>query len=125
MREESQGGGSRYGASAGVYIRYGDGIQGCRHRNQPCLLGKASILVPSPNVAEDHQTKNAMALSEKNAAVLVPDASAGKTLVEEAIALVSDPSAITSLELEVSKLALRNSADIIAGEVLKLAGFKA
>ncbi len=90
-----------------------------------CLLGKAAILVPSPNVAEDHQTKNALALSEKNAAVLVPDTAAGKTLVEEAIALVSDPSAITALELEVSKLALRDSADIIAGEVLKLAGFKA
>lgn len=88
-----------------------------------CLLGKASILVPSPNVAEDHQTKNARALSDKNAAVFVPDAAAGKTLVEEAIALVSDPSAITALELEVSKLALRNSADIIADEVLKLAGF--
>ncbi len=86
-----------------------------------CLLGKASILVPSPNVAEDHQTKNARALSDLNAAVLVPDSLAGKTLVEEAIALVSDPSVITSLELEVSKLALPDSADIIADEVLKLA----
>lgn len=86
-----------------------------------CLLGKAAILVPSPNVAEDHQTKNAKALSDRNAAVLVPDAAASKTLVEEAIALVSDPSAITALELEVSKLALRDSADIIATEVLKLA----
>ncbi len=88
-----------------------------------CLLGKAAILVPSPNVAEDHQTKNARALSDRNAAVFVPDAAAGKTLVEEAIALVADPSAITSLELEVSKLALHNSADIIANEVLKLAGY--
>lgn len=87
-----------------------------------CLLGKASILVPSPNVAEDHQTKNARALSDRNAAVLVPDVSADKTLVEEAVALVSDPAAITSLEVEVSKLALHNSADIIADEVLKLAG---
>lgn len=86
-----------------------------------CLLGKASILVPSPNVAEDHQTKNARALSDRNAAVFVPDAAAGKTLVEEAIALVSDPAAITSLEVEVSKLALPGSADMIADEVLKLA----
>lgn len=86
-----------------------------------CLLGKASILVPSPNVAEDHQTKNARALSDRNAAVFVPDASASKTLVEEAIALVSDPAAITSLEVEVSKLALPDSADLIADEVLKLA----
>ena len=86
-----------------------------------CLLGKASILVPSPNVAEDHQTKNAKALSDRNAAVFVPDNLADKTLVEEAIALVSDSSAIASLETEVKKLALRNSADVIADEVLKLA----
>lgn len=85
-----------------------------------CLLGKASILIPSPNVAEDHQTKNARALSDRNAAVFIPDNLAGKTLVEEAIALVSDPAAITSLEVEVSKLALKDSANIIADEVLKL-----
>lgn len=89
-----------------------------------CLLGKASILVPSPNVAEDHQAKNARALSDRNAAVFVPDSAAGKTLVEEAIALVSNPSAVTALEFEVSKLALRNSADIIADEVLRMAGFE-
>ena len=85
-----------------------------------CLLGKASILVPSPNVAEDHQTKNARALSDKNAAVFVPDNIAEQTLVEEAIALVSDKVAITSLENEVKKLALPDSADIIADEVMKL-----
>jgi UDP-N-acetylglucosamine--N-acetylmuramyl-(pentapeptide) pyrophosphoryl-undecaprenol N-acetylglucosamine transferase len=85
-----------------------------------CLLGKASILVPSPNVAEDHQTKNARALSDRNAAVFVPDATARQTLVEEAIALVADPVAIKSLEREALKLALPNSADIIADEVLKL-----
>lgn len=85
-----------------------------------CLLGKASVLVPSPNVAEDHQTKNARALSDKNAALFIPDVMAGKTLVEEAIALVQDPAMITSLEMEVSKLALKDSAEIIADEVLKL-----
>lgn len=85
-----------------------------------CLLGKASVLVPSPNVAEDHQTKNARALSDKNAALFIPDSTATKTLVEEAIALVQDPQMITSLEVEVSKLALHNSAEIIAEEVLKL-----
>lgn len=89
-----------------------------------CLLGKASVLVPSPNVAEDHQTKNARALSDKNAALFIPDAVAPKTLVEEAIALVSSPETITSLEVEVSKLALKDSADIIAEEVLKLGGIK-
>lgn len=86
-----------------------------------CLLGKASILVPSPNVAEDHQTKNARALSDKGAAVFIRDDQAEKTLVEEAIALVFDSSAIKGLETEVSKLALRDSADVIADEVIKLA----
>ena len=85
-----------------------------------CLLGKASILVPSPNVAEDHQSKNARALSDKDAAVYVPDNQAERTLVEEAIALVSNAEAISSLEHEVLKLALPDSADIIADEVLKL-----
>lgn len=85
-----------------------------------CLLGKASVLVPSPNVAEDHQTKNARALSDRNAALFIPDVMAEKTLVEEAIALVQDPAMITSLEMEVSKLALKDSAEIIADEVLKL-----
>lgn len=85
-----------------------------------CLLGKASILVPSPNVAEDHQTKNARALSDKGAAVFVPDNQAERTLVEEAVALVSNATAIEKLEREVKKLALPDSADIIADEVLKL-----
>lgn len=85
-----------------------------------CLLGKASILVPSPNVAEDHQTKNARALSDKGAAVFVPDNQAERTLVEEAVALVSNSTAIGQLEQEVKKLALPDSADIIADEVLKL-----
>ncbi len=85
-----------------------------------CLLGKASILVPSPNVAEDHQTKNARALSDKGAAVFVPDNQAERTLVEEAVALVSNATAIEKLEQEVKKLALPDSADIIADEVLKL-----
>ena len=85
-----------------------------------CLLGKASVLVPSPNVAEDHQTKNARALSDRGAALFIPDAIARKTLVNEAIELVSDPATITKLEVEVNKLALPDSADIIADEVLKL-----
>lgn len=85
-----------------------------------CLLGKASILVPSPNVAEDHQTKNARALSDKDAAVFVPDNQAERTLVEEAVALVSNATAIEKLEQEVKKLALPDSADIIADEVMKL-----
>ncbi len=85
-----------------------------------CLLGKAAVLVPSPNVAEDHQTKNARALSDKGAAVFVADSEADKVLVEQAIALVSDATQIAQLETEVKKLALHNSADIIADETLKL-----
>lgn len=85
-----------------------------------CLLGKAAVLVPSPNVAEDHQTKNARALSDKGAAVLVADNEAAKVLVEQAIALVSDTAQIQRLETEIKKLAIYNSADIIADESLKL-----
>jgi UDP-N-acetylglucosamine--N-acetylmuramyl-(pentapeptide) pyrophosphoryl-undecaprenol N-acetylglucosamine transferase len=85
-----------------------------------CLLGKAAVLVPSPNVAEDHQTKNARALSDKGAAVFVADNEAAKVLVEQAIALVSDPVQIERLETEIKKLAIHNSADIIADESLKL-----
>ena len=86
-----------------------------------CLLGKASILVPSPNVAEDHQTKNARALSDKNAAIFVADKDARAKLVNEAIKLVSDKARIASLETEVKKLAYHNSAEVIAEEVIKLA----
>lgn len=86
-----------------------------------CLLGKASILVPSPNVAEDHQTKNARALSDKDAAVFVADKDARQELVDKAIELVLDPQRIASLETEVKKLALHDSAEIIAKEVIHLA----
>ncbi len=86
-----------------------------------CLLGKASILVPSPNVAEDHQTKNARALSDKNAAIFVADKDARAQLVDEAIKLVSNKARIASLETEVKKLAYHNSAEVIAEEVIKLA----
>lgn len=83
-----------------------------------CLLGKASILVPSPNVAEDHQTKNARALSDKDAAVFCADKDARQDLVQAAIALVSDRNRITALETEVKKLALFNSAETIADIVI-------
>ena len=86
-----------------------------------CLLSKASILVPSPNVAEDHQTKNARALSDKSAAICVADKDSRAVLVDEAIALVADKEKIASIEKEVYKLAYHNSAEVIAEEVLKLA----
>ena len=86
-----------------------------------CLLGKPVILVPSPNVAEDHQTKNAMALVDKGAAIHIADAAARTLLVPEAVKLVRDDAGLASLSGNIQKLALPDSAAIIAGEVLKLA----
>lgn len=86
-----------------------------------CLLGKPCILVPSPNVAEDHQTKNAMALSTKDAAIFVADKDARSVLVSTALQTVKDEAKLKSLSENVLKLAFHNSADIIAEEVYKLA----
>lgn len=86
-----------------------------------CLIGKPVILVPSPNVAEDHQTKNALALSTRDAAIYVKDAEAPDTLLQLAIDTVQDAAKLKSLSENVLKLALPDSADIIAKEVIKLA----
>lgn len=86
-----------------------------------CLLGKPCILVPSPNVAEDHQTKNAQALSTKDAAIFVADKDAREVLVDIALNTVKDDAKLKSLSENVLKLAFHNSADIIAEEVFKLA----
>ncbi|MCQ2257906.1 MAG: undecaprenyldiphospho-muramoylpentapeptide beta-N-acetylglucosaminyltransferase [Bacteroidaceae bacterium] len=86
-----------------------------------CLLAKPCILVPSPNVAEDHQTKNALALSTKDAAIFVADKDAKDVLVDIAIKTVSDDSKLKALSENVAKLAFHDSADIIAKEVYKLA----
>lgn len=86
-----------------------------------CLIGKPVILVPSPNVAEDHQTKNALALSTRDAAIYVKDAEAPATLLQLAIDTVQDAAKLKSLSENVLKLALPDSADIIAKEVIKLA----
>ena len=86
-----------------------------------CLLGKPVILVPSPNVAEDHQTKNALALVNKQAALYVKDAEAAKLLLPLAIDTVNDDAKLQSLSEQILKMALPDSADIIAKEVIKLA----
>jgi UDP-N-acetylglucosamine--N-acetylmuramyl-(pentapeptide) pyrophosphoryl-undecaprenol N-acetylglucosamine transferase len=86
-----------------------------------CLVGKPVILVPSPNVAEDHQTRNAEALSTRNAAVLIADDKAIKILVDEAIKLVSDKSRRETLSSNILKMADREADIRIAKEVLKLA----
>ncbi len=85
-----------------------------------CLLGKPVILVPSPNVAEDHQTKNAMALVNKQAALYVKDVEAAKILLPLAIDTAKDDAKLQSLHENILKMALPNSADIIAKEVIKL-----
>jgi UDP-N-acetylglucosamine--N-acetylmuramyl-(pentapeptide) pyrophosphoryl-undecaprenol N-acetylglucosamine transferase len=87
-----------------------------------CLVGKPVILVPSPNVAEDHQTKNALALSTKNSALLVKDSDAVEKLVDEAIKLVSDSEMRDLLSVNIRQMADRDADVRIAGEVLKLAG---
>lgn len=86
-----------------------------------CLLGKPCILVPSPNVAEDHQTKNALALSTKDAAIFVADKDARSVLISTVLSTVTDDAKLKSLSENVLKLAFHNSADIIAEEVYKLA----
>ena len=90
-----------------------------------CLLGMPAILVPSPNVAEDHQTKNAMALVNKEAAIIVHDDEARRVLIPLAINTVEDSAKLESLSNNIKKLALKDSAEIIAQEVIKLAEQKA
>ncbi|MDE7089146.1 MAG: undecaprenyldiphospho-muramoylpentapeptide beta-N-acetylglucosaminyltransferase [Prevotella sp.] len=86
-----------------------------------CLIGKPVILVPSPNVAEDHQTKNALALVNRDAALYVKDAEAKEKLIPLAITTVSDEAKLKLLSENVLKMGLPDSARIIAEEVLKLA----
>jgi UDP-N-acetylglucosamine--N-acetylmuramyl-(pentapeptide) pyrophosphoryl-undecaprenol N-acetylglucosamine transferase len=87
-----------------------------------CLVGKPAILVPSPNVAENHQHRNAMALVVKDAAVLIPDRDAIHSLVDEAINLISDKQRRIRLSENIRKLADRDADVRIANEILKLAG---
>lgn len=86
-----------------------------------CLLGKPSILVPSPNVAEDHQTHNAMALVRKDAGVLVKDIDAKDQMVATALSLIHDTARLEALRANILTLALPDSAKRIAEEVIKLA----
>jgi UDP-N-acetylglucosamine--N-acetylmuramyl-(pentapeptide) pyrophosphoryl-undecaprenol N-acetylglucosamine transferase len=85
-----------------------------------CLLSKPVILVPSPNVAEDHQTQNALALVRKNAAVMIRDAEAKEQLIAQALKLINNTEALTKLSDNILKLAEKNSANRIAEEIMKL-----
>jgi UDP-N-acetylglucosamine--N-acetylmuramyl-(pentapeptide) pyrophosphoryl-undecaprenol N-acetylglucosamine transferase len=87
-----------------------------------CLVGKPAILVPSPNVSEDHQTRNALALAGRNAARMIADDKVQEILVSEAISLASDESAKRTLSGNISKMAERDADMRIAEEVLKLIG---
>lgn len=84
------------------------------------LVGKPVILVPSPNVAEDHQTKNAMALVHKNAAILVADKDAGKELVASCMNLLADPEKRKKIAENILAMAMPDSADRIANEILSM-----
>lgn len=85
-----------------------------------CIIEKPCILVPSPNVSEDHQTKNAQALVNKDAAVMVTDNDARTNLLNTAFSLIENEGQKTQLSTNISKLAMPNAANIIADEVLKL-----
>ena len=87
-----------------------------------CLIGKPVILVPSPNVAEDHQTKNAMALVNCDAALFVKDADAPQSLLELAVKTVIDDEKLIQLSTNIKTLGVNDSADRIADEVIKIIG---
>jgi len=85
-----------------------------------CLVKKPCILIPSPNVAEDHQTKNAMALVSQNAAILIKDAEAREYLCNETLTLINDEAQCARLSENIARMAFQDSANVIAKEVLSL-----
>jgi UDP-N-acetylglucosamine--N-acetylmuramyl-(pentapeptide) pyrophosphoryl-undecaprenol N-acetylglucosamine transferase len=88
--------------------------------SEMACANKASILVPSPNVAEDHQTKNAMALVNKNAALIITDVNAPVKLVDEALLLMKDENKINALKKNISDYARMDSTEKIVDEIIKL-----
>lgn len=109
--------GSAYAAADLVVSRAGAGSI-----SELELLGKPAVLVPSPNVAEDHQTKNARALSERGAAILIPDAEAREKLAETVKETIFDREKLAAMEKAISGMALRDSDERIADEVEKILG---
>ncbi len=85
-----------------------------------CLIAKPTVLVPSPNVSEDHQTKNAMALVEKNAAILVKDIHAKETMIDEVLSLLADESKCESLKKNIAALGKPTATESIVDELEKL-----
>jgi len=86
-----------------------------------CLTGKAVILVPSPYVAEDHQTHNAMSLVKLGAALLIADSDAPQRAFPEALRLLDHPEELNKLETEIKKLGRPNAADEVADIIFSLA----
>lgn len=87
-------------------------------------LGKPAILVPSPNVAEDHQTHNARALSDRGAAVLIKDCEARQRLVDTAIGILNDKEKLTEMSVEISKMGIKDSDKRIGDEVVRILNSK-
>lgn len=85
-----------------------------------CIIGKPVILVPSPNVAEDHQTRNARSLSDEEAGILVPDSKAGEELIDTALQLLEDSAKQKTLSENIKKLAIPDASQRIAGEVISI-----
>lgn len=113
--------GSAYAAAGLVISRAGAGSI-----SELCLLGKPTLLVPSPNVSEDHQTKNARALSDKGAALFVADVDAPRALLPLAINTVRDAEKLAQLSTAIRQLAKPNAAEEIAAKVIALAeGYRA
>ena len=82
-----------------------------------CLVAKPTLFVPSPNVAEDHQTKNARALADKGAALLIPDSEAVARVMDEAVGLLKDPARLAELSRNIEALAIPDSAERIVNEI--------
>jgi UDP-N-acetylglucosamine--N-acetylmuramyl-(pentapeptide) pyrophosphoryl-undecaprenol N-acetylglucosamine transferase len=104
-----------YAAADGVISR-----SGALAVSELCIAGKPAILVPSPNVAEDHQTKNAMALAEKEAAIVITDKDAKERLVDEALKLLFDEQRSVKLATNIRNLAKPNATEDIVNEIEKL-----
>lgn len=86
-----------------------------------CIVGKPAILVPFPHAAEDHQTKNAQALVNHQAAILIPDSEAQVKAMNEALELIRSPKKLLQLEKNIKELAFRNADEAIASEVIRIA----
>ena len=104
-----------YAASDLVISRAGAGAI-----SELCILKKPVILVPSPNVAEDHQTKNAMALVNQNAALMIKDNEAKEKLVDTALSLIQDDARLVSLSENIHKMAHFHSAEQIVDEIVRI-----